>query len=221
MHVICFSHVLLSYYHLNDRTGLSTFLGGRQSTLFITLETIREPTNMLKQRKTFMVNKEIQGALGWRIAIHWMIFLGLSIAVTCSLQVLSSFDQGSLWSRLETALKGQFGSIAVLLALLPWFVHDLLKFSNRFAAPVMRLQRSIIQLANEDQAPPLVIRSGDFWQKLATDFNDLRTRVQAEREQLTKASSSKGVAESPKLPAEVHLQEWQESKAAAFAESAL
>ena len=174
---------------------------------------------MHSQRKTFMVDSRLQGALGWRIAMHWMIFLALSIAVTCSLQVLSSCGEGSLWSRLEEALKSQFGSIAVLLALLPWFVHDLLKFSNRFAAPVVRLQRSIVQLTNNNQAPPLVIRSGDFWQQLATDFNELRTRVHADREQLAEMSSSGGVADLPSLPAIVQLQEQPELKAAAFAES--
>lgn len=174
---------------------------------------------MHSQRKTFMVDRQLQGALGWRIATHWMIFLGLSISVTCSLQVLSSFDHGSLWSRLETSLKGQIGSIAVLLALLPWFVQDLLKFSNRFAAPVVRLQRSIVQLTNKDQAPPLVIRSGDFWQQLATDFNELRARVHAEREQLSEMSSASGVAEIPGLPAVVQLQEWPEPNVAAFAEA--
>ncbi len=176
---------------------------------------------MRGKRKTFMVDSRLQGALGWRIATHWMIFLGLSVAVTCSLQVLSSFDHGSLWSRLETALKGQFGSIAVLLALLPWFVHDLLKFSNRFAAPVVRLQRSIVQLAKEDQTPPLVIRSGDFWQELAGDFNELRARVHAEREQLAKASPCNPEAELARLPAPIQFQYIQVPGAAAAAESSL
>lgn len=176
---------------------------------------------MHRQRKTFMVDSQLQGALGWRIAIHWMIFLVLSISVNCSLQVLSSFDEGSLWSRLQTALKGQYGSIAVLLALLPWFVHDLLKFSNRFAAPVVRLQRSIVRLTKEAQTPPLVIRSGDFWQQLAIDFNELRARVHAEREQLSDTSSTSGVAEIPGAPAKVQFQELQEPKAAAFAEFSL
>lgn len=176
---------------------------------------------MHSQRKTFMVDSQLQGALGWRIAVHWMIFLGLSISVTCSLQVLSSFDHGSLWSRLETALKGQVGSVAVLLALLPWFVHDLLKFSNRFAAPVVRLQRSIVQLTSDGQTPPLVIRSGDFWQQLAVDFNELRARVHAEREQLSEMRSTSDVAEVSRPAAKDQLQERQEPKAAAFAESSL
>ena len=143
---------------------------------------------MAKQRKTILVEKQVQGALGWRIAAHWFIFLGLSVSVTCSLQMLSNFEPVSLWSRLEDAMISQAGSVLVLLTLLPWFVHDSLKLSNRFAGPMVRLQKSIVQLTNQDETPPVVFRSGDFWQEIATDFNELRMRVIAEREQLAKGN---------------------------------
>ena len=143
---------------------------------------------MAKQRKTILVEKQVQGPLGWRIAAHWFIFLGLSVSVTCSLQMLSNFEPVSLWSRLEDAMFSQAGSVLVLLTLLPWFVHDSLKLSNRFAGPMVRLQKSIVQLTNQDETPPVVFRSGDFWQEIATDFNELRMRVIAEREQLAKGN---------------------------------
>lgn len=144
---------------------------------------------MAKQRKTILVEKQVQGALGWRIAAHWFIFLGLSVSVTCSLQMLSNFEQVNFWSRLEAALMGQIGSIVVLLALLPWFVHDSLKLSNRFAGPMVRLRKSIVELTNQDETPPVVFRSGDFWQEIAINFNELRMRVIAEREQLAKGKN--------------------------------
>lgn len=174
---------------------------------------------MQGQRRTFIVDRQLQGALGWRIAIHWMIYLTLSIIVTCVLQVLSNFDQGNLWSRIEGALKAQIGSIAALLALLPWFVHDLLKFSNRFAAPVVRLQRSIVQLTKQAQAPRLVFRSGDFWHQLANDFNELRVRVEAEREQLAQATIGNRLGGTAVLPTDDQFTNWQEPNTAAIAES--
>ncbi len=146
---------------------------------------------MANKRKTVLVEKQIQGALGRRIAAHWFIFLGLSVSVTCSLQVLSNFEQANLWSRLQAAMMSQVGSIAVLMALLPWFIHDSLKLSNRFAGPMVRLKKSIIELTNEYETPPVVFRSGDFWQEIATSFNELRLRVITEREQLAKAKSDR------------------------------
>ncbi len=139
---------------------------------------------MVRKRKKFLVEKQVQGALGWRIAAHWLVFLGLSIFVTCSLQMLGSFEQGSLWNSFEKALLGQVGSIAVLLALLHWFIHDSLKLSNRFAGPMVRLQKSIVELTNSSETLPVTFRSQDFWQDIAVDFNNLQMRVLAERERL-------------------------------------
>lgn len=136
---------------------------------------------MVKKRKTFLVEKQVQGALGWRIAAHWFIFLGLSMFVNCSLQMLGSFDRGSIWSSLQKAMLGQVGSVAVLLALLPWFIHDSLKLSNRFAGPMVRLRKSIIALSTQEETRPVSFRSGDFWQEIADDFNQLRLRTLAER----------------------------------------
>ena len=51
---------------------------------------------MAKKRKTFLVEKQVQGALGWRICAHWFIFLGLSVSVTCALEVLGNFQPGSV-----------------------------------------------------------------------------------------------------------------------------
>jgi hypothetical protein len=144
---------------------------------------------MAKKRKTILVEKQVQGALGWRIASHWLIFMGLSVTVTCSLQMLSNFEQRDVWTRFEAALVGQAGSIVVLLALLPWFVHDSLKLSNRFAGPMVRLHKSIVELKNQDETSPVVFRHGDFWQDIAVNFNELRMRVLAERQQLAQAKA--------------------------------
>ncbi len=151
---------------------------------------------MAKKRKTFLVEKQVQGALGWRICAHWFIFLGLSVSVTCALQMLGNFQQASLWGRFEAAIMGQVGSIVVLLALLPWFVHDSLKLSNRFAGPMVRLKKSIIELTNESDTAPVVFRNGDFWQEIAIKFNELRLRVSTEREQLSQFKSQADTSQS-------------------------
>lgn len=141
---------------------------------------------MSRKRKRFLVEKQVQGALGWRIAAHWFAFLGLSVFATCSLQILGNFESGSLWGSFQRALLGQIGSIAVLLALLPWFIHDSLKLSNRFAGPMVRLQKSIVELTKSNEVLPVTFRTQDFWQEIAVDFNELQMRVLAERELLAK-----------------------------------
>lgn len=154
---------------------------------------------MSRKRKKFLVEKQVQGALGWRIAAHWFAFLGLSVFATCSLQILGNFESGSLWSSFQKAMLGQIGSIAVLLALLPWFIHDSLKLSNRFAGPMVRLQKSIIALTNSSEVVPVTFRSQDFWQEIAVDFNALLMRVVAEREVLAKHGLIKESEESRQM----------------------
>lgn len=151
---------------------------------------------MSRKRKKFLVEKQVQGALGWRIAAHWFAFLGLSLFATCSLQMLGNFESGSLWSSFQQAMLGQIGSIAVLLALLPWFIHDSLKLSNRFAGPMVRLQKSIVELTKSNEVLPVTFRSQDFWQEIAVNFNELQMRVLAERELLAKHGVLKSTTES-------------------------
>lgn len=143
----------------------------------------------MKKRKVVLVERQVQGALGWRIAAHWFLFLALSVSVTTCLQVLGDIESGSLWSSLAQALRTQVGSIVVLMALLPWFIHDSLKLSNRFAGPMVRLRKSIIELTQQDSTAPVSFRSGDFWQDISTDFNNLRARVLADRQSLGRLAS--------------------------------
>ncbi|MCA9134644.1 MAG: hypothetical protein KDA45_15860, partial [Planctomycetales bacterium] len=135
---------------------------------------------MQRKRRQFLVEKRVQGALGVRIALHWLVFLSLSVTVTCVLRMPGKLEYPTLWAGLQAALLEQLASITVLLALLPWFIHDSLKLSNRFAGPMLRLKKAIVQLTNEQEAPPVIFRSGDFWLELADDFNELRGRVLAE-----------------------------------------
>ncbi len=142
---------------------------------------------MTKKRTLILVEKNVQGALGLQIAAHWLIFLAISVFVSCALRMLTKIDHSSLSEGIQAALMEQVGTIVVLLALLPWFIHDSLKLSNRFAGPMVRLQKSMVQLTYDDDLPPVTFRKGDFWQGIAKDFNNLRSRVLDDRKALAEA----------------------------------
>ncbi len=72
----------------------------------------------------------------------------------------------------------------VCLSLLPWFVHDSLKLSNRFAGPITRLSTAIRLLRDSSDVAPVKFRKGDFWCEVASEFNELQTRVLEERGEL-------------------------------------
>ena len=60
-----------------------------------------------------------------------------------------------------------------MVFLLPVFVLDTIKMSNRFAGPIYRLRQTIRSIAQGDPPPRLKFRDFDFWQGLAQDFNQM------------------------------------------------
>jgi hypothetical protein len=63
--------------------------------------------------------------------------------------------------------------LIVAFSLVPLFIWDAIGLSNRFAGPIIRVRRTLSDLA-DGKSPQLVeFRSGDFWQTLASDLNRL------------------------------------------------
>ncbi len=133
------------------------------------------------RRKRVLVDRQIQGTLGLRIVTHWVLFFVVSVSVTAALRILTNVGHTSGWELASIVLRDQIGPGVVLLALLPWFVLDSLKLSNRFAGPMVRLRGAIRQLTSGEDVPPVTFRKGDFWREVADDFNLLRQRVLADR----------------------------------------
>ncbi|MEZ6135663.1 MAG: hypothetical protein R3C53_12205 [Pirellulaceae bacterium] len=161
------------------------------------------------KRRRFLVDRQVQCALGLRIATHWLIFLLASLVITTVLRTMGSLDQANLWSNIGSALAEQTIMITVALALLPWFVHDSLSLSNRFAGPMVRLRSAIKALRQADGTDPIKFRNGDFWFDVAEEFNDLRKQVMLDRAELgefrqlqatTQASNSEMATQKPANP---------------------
>jgi hypothetical protein len=67
------------------------------------------------------------------------------------------------------------------LVLLPLVIIDVLRVSNRFAGPLLRLRRSMRALARGEEVGPIEFRGGDFWREFAEEFNAVAIRMQEER----------------------------------------
>lgn len=64
-----------------------------------------------------------------------------------------------------------------LLLLMPLVAYDMLRVTNRFTGPTMRLRKQMQGLAEGDAVGPLEFRRDDYWQELADSFNALRDEV--------------------------------------------
>ncbi len=129
-----------------------------------------------KMRKQKYIDSHVQGALCKRIFLHWCVFFIVSMLAIGGIQVLL----GNPGEPLSQRVAEQFGQLfffgVVLASLLPAFMLDTVRFSNRFVGPFARLRRCMRELAQFDKAESIHFRDNDFWSDAANEFNLLRTR---------------------------------------------
>jgi hypothetical protein len=135
---------------------------------------------MKSRRRKQVVYGGLQYQLAFRLILHWLMFAIALASLFPLLRILTVAPTLATFS--ETM--SDFGVYATtlglaLVCLLPYFVWDSLKMSNRFAGPMFRMQRVIQALSRGERVTPLAFRDGDFWQDVAADFNGMLRRLGA------------------------------------------
>ncbi len=75
-----------------------------------------------------------------------------------------------------------------LTLLFPIIAYDILIFSNRIVGPLYRLRLEMQRLIDHESVQPVKLRDNDYWQELASLFN----QIQAEVVELRGARKSSG-----------------------------
>jgi signal transduction histidine kinase len=134
------------------------------------------------QRKTFVVDRDVQGGLLAKAACYWL----LSLTMVGALNVLGwvFIAPGvDVLVQIRQQLPSLFGTFLVALAstliVLPVLLYDLAKHTNRFAGPVFRLQRCMKEIAEGKSVRLISFRKDDYWQELAGSFNQVVARLEA------------------------------------------
>lgn len=136
---------------------------------------------MNERRKRIVSYKKIQFGLAKRIMLHWAILFMTSFCLLTIWQLLVSGDPYNLFSdHMKMMWVRMIPIFVVFLTLLPVFIYDTVKFSNKFTGPVYRLQKTIQSLADGDVANQIKFRKKDFWHDLADDFNELLEKADAD-----------------------------------------
>lgn len=150
-------------------------------------------------RQQLLVDHQVQGVILARMGLYGAA-CGLYLAVIqfCSQSMLEpEADLARLLVRfLDEAIYWAPG----LMLLGPLVVYDLLRVSNRFAGPILRLRRGMNALAEGQDAGPIRFRRDDHWHDLAAVFNRIREEFhlqseEAERLRRENASLQQTVAE--------------------------
>tara|TARA_R110002049_G_scaffold2750_8_gene22261 strand:- start:212671 stop:213219 length:549 start_codon:yes stop_codon:yes gene_type:complete len=135
-------------------------------------------------REALVIDPQIQGALIRRVALYGICGL-FYFSIIEFLDVALADPQRS-WSEIGVAFLEQ----AVywgpgMIVLLPIFAYDILRVSNRFAGPVVRLRKEMRDLTKGARLEPIEFRGEDYLHELADEYNALRDEVIKLREQAT------------------------------------
>lgn len=131
-----------------------------------------------EKRSKKYVDKAVQGAVLRRFLFHGFVLMAVGSLLSLMVQFLSNPFQDA------STLMGQFWQSAgpfmvVLAALLPIFVWDTVKLTNRIVGPMCRVRSALHQVnAGDRQTQPLKFREGDFWVDLADELNTAIKRLQ-------------------------------------------
>ncbi len=142
-------------------------------------------------RKQIFVDPKVQGTLIFRVIVYWTVcVVTISVMLLCWRMLTGPARMpfthlDDMWFHYGPALVASF-------LLLPLVIYDIVRTSNRFTGPLLRLRRSMKALAAGEQVKPIRFRDGDFWQELAEDFNAVTRRLQNTDE----SADSKQLSES-------------------------
>lgn len=139
------------------------------------------------QRTRILVDPPVQWSIAGRVLGHWILFLTCLVLISASVQLISSAGQRPFAEAIRAAAVSQIPILGVMLMLLPVFLRDTLKMSNRFAGPMFRLRTALRAMADRQPVNSINFRSGDFWQEAAADFNTVLAQIEelrAENESL-------------------------------------
>lgn len=130
-------------------------------------------------RRQLFVDLAVQGSLAFRSVLYWIVCLVTVLVALLFWQVMTG--PPAPFEACIAAIWNHYGPAFVAsLLVLPIVVLDIIRMSNRFVGPLVRLRRSLRALARGEHVEPLSFRQGDFWLELAQDFNAMLARVQRE-----------------------------------------
>lgn len=128
-------------------------------------------------RKRLFVDPRVQGALVLHVVLYWFVWV-----VTISLMLLCwqivTGPARMFYTHLDDMWFHYGPALIASFLLLPMVIVDIVRLSNRFAGPMLRLRRSMRQLVRGEHVEPIQFRDADFWREFADEFNAMVAKVQ-------------------------------------------
>jgi methyl-accepting chemotaxis protein len=135
------------------------------------------------QRSRYLIDPKVQWSIAGLITYHWAIFLLCLMTISAIVQAMVAAGHQPFLESLWTAARAQVPILGMMVLMLPIFLRDMLKMTNRFAGPMFRLRTSLADLAQNRSTAKIRFRSRDFWQEVAEDFNSVLGRIETLKKQ--------------------------------------
>ncbi len=140
---------------------------------------------MRPSRKKLLVDKPVQIGLVSRLTFHWFILLAATVVILPLFRAVLRGDYAvPLSDRFDEAAGDATIMFLLFLMLLPYFVYDTFKETNRFAGPMYRLRQAIHAIAEGEPHTPISFRDDDYWREVAEDFNSMVEQMGIPTQQL-------------------------------------
>ncbi len=128
-------------------------------------------------RKRWFVDPKIQGALVLRVVLYWLVcVIGSVLMILC--WRAGTGPACPFYLRLVEMWPYYGPVVIVSLLVLPLVVADIIRFSNRFVGPMLRLRQAMRQMARGEYVEPIEFRGTDLWQDFADAFNAVLAHTQ-------------------------------------------
>jgi len=149
-----------------------------------------QPVSMERRRRYF-VDPQVQGAL-LRQAVYYWFWASATFALIIFVYrvfpaLLSGTGQesGRIWYHLSPYMVAS----AVLF---PIVILNAIRFSNRFTGPMVRVRRTLKQLARGETTSMRSFREDDFWSDTADDINEIAALLRKVRPSTSAAIDIEG-----------------------------
>ena len=134
-------------------------------------------------RKRLYINPDIQGKLVVKTIVHWLLYM-VAVLITVTIWKACSNHEASISTLAQEVCSVFAPALLAGVVLLPLFLYDQLKFSNRMAGPIYRMRQEMKKLIKGEGVQKLRFRDRDHWPEFAEDFNRLAELVIRNRRSL-------------------------------------